>query len=66
MNPKVIIFQEFSSGDPTAPGSPSDLVLDDLNPCLTPYYVKAKSKVENNLKNSYQCSYVFGDNTCMG
>ncbi|KAL4368637.1 hypothetical protein GQ457_05G031240 [Hibiscus cannabinus] len=35
---------EFSSGDPTAPGSPSDLVLEDLNPCLTPYYVKTKSK----------------------
>ncbi|KAE8714874.1 oligopeptide transporter 5-like [Hibiscus syriacus] len=35
---------EFSSGDRTAPGSPSDLVLEDLNPCLTPYYVKTKSK----------------------
>ncbi|MBA0694738.1 hypothetical protein Goari_005011 [Gossypium aridum] len=35
---------EYSSGDPTTPGSPSDLVLEDLNPCLTPYYVKAKSK----------------------
>ncbi|KAK8517226.1 hypothetical protein V6N12_032422 [Hibiscus sabdariffa] len=37
---------EFSSGDPTAPGSPSDLVLEDLNPCLTPYYVKTKSKIQ--------------------
>ncbi|XP_039060051.1 uncharacterized protein LOC120204010 [Hibiscus syriacus] len=38
---------ESSSGDPTAPGSPSDLVLEDLNPCLTPYYAKTKSKVDD-------------------
>lgn len=35
---------EFSSSDPTTPGSPDDLLLEDLNPCLTPYYVKTKSK----------------------
>ncbi|XP_071921547.1 uncharacterized protein [Coffea arabica] len=33
---------EFSSGDHTAPGSPDDMFLKDLNPCLTPYY-KTKS-----------------------
>ena len=36
--------QEFSSGDHTAPGSPDDMFLKDLNPCLTPYY-KTKSMV---------------------
>ncbi|CAB4275622.1 unnamed protein product [Prunus armeniaca] len=35
---------EFSSGDPTSPGSPDDMFLKDLNPCLTPYYAKTKSK----------------------
>ncbi|XP_022720720.1 uncharacterized protein LOC111278323 [Durio zibethinus] len=35
---------EFSSGDPISPGSPDDLFLEDLNPCLTPYYAKTKSK----------------------
>ncbi|XVF28045.1 hypothetical protein REPUB_Repub14bG0161600 [Reevesia pubescens] len=35
---------EFSSCDPTTPGSPDDLFLQDLNPCLTPYYAKTKSK----------------------
>ncbi|XVF75194.1 hypothetical protein PTKIN_Ptkin13bG0167800 [Pterospermum kingtungense] len=35
---------EFSSGDPTTPGSLDDLLLEDLNPCLTPYCVKTKSK----------------------
>ncbi|XWS12952.1 hypothetical protein CRYUN_Cryun37aG0134000 [Craigia yunnanensis] len=35
---------EFSSCDPTTPGSPDDLFLEDLNPCLTPYYAKKKSK----------------------
>ncbi|KAH0986019.1 hypothetical protein GBA52_013196 [Prunus armeniaca] len=35
---------EFSSGDPTNPGSPDDMFLKDLNPCLTPYYAKTKSK----------------------
>lgn len=38
--------QEFSSGDPMTPiGSPDDMFLKDLNPCLTPYYAKTKSKV---------------------
>ncbi|CAB4306011.1 unnamed protein product [Prunus armeniaca] len=35
---------EFSSGDPTSPGSPDDMFLKDLNPCLTPYNAKTKSK----------------------
>ncbi|CAK9156818.1 unnamed protein product [Ilex paraguariensis] len=35
---------EFSSWDHTTPGSPDDMFLKDLNPCLTPYYAKAKSK----------------------
>ncbi|GKB54894.1 hypothetical protein Tco_0905647 [Tanacetum coccineum] len=34
---------ELSSGDRTTPGSPDDLFLNDLNPCLTPY-AKSKSK----------------------
>lgn len=39
------VFQEFSSEDATAPGSPDDLFLKDLNPCLTPHQNKNKSKV---------------------
>ncbi|XP_043693446.1 uncharacterized protein LOC122643936 [Telopea speciosissima] len=35
---------EFSSGDPVTPGSPDDMFLKDLNPCLTPYYAMTKSK----------------------
>ncbi|KAE8723101.1 oligopeptide transporter 5-like [Hibiscus syriacus] len=35
---------EFSSCEPTTLGSPDDLSLEDLNPCLTPYYAKTKSK----------------------
>ncbi|XP_042029036.1 uncharacterized protein LOC121775985 isoform X1 [Salvia splendens] len=35
--------QEYSSGDYTTPGSPDDMFLNDLNPCLTPYS-KTKSK----------------------
>uniref|UniRef100_A0A5B7CE73 Uncharacterized protein n=1 Tax=Davidia involucrata TaxID=16924 RepID=A0A5B7CE73_DAVIN len=35
---------EISSGDHTTPGSPDDMFLKDLNPCLTPYYAKTKSK----------------------
>ncbi|CAN6690272.1 unnamed protein product [Malus baccata var. baccata] len=34
---------EFSSGDLASPGSPDDMFLKDLNPCLTPY-TKTKSK----------------------
>ncbi|XP_047956254.1 uncharacterized protein LOC125201987 [Salvia hispanica] len=34
---------EYSSGDYTTPGSPDDMFLNDLNPCLTPYS-KTKSK----------------------
>ncbi|WCJ28163.1 hypothetical protein M5689_009870 [Euphorbia peplus] len=36
---------EFSSScDPVSPGSPEDMFLKDLNPCLTPYCAKTKSK----------------------
>ncbi|XVF15548.1 hypothetical protein REPUB_Repub09cG0163600 [Reevesia pubescens] len=35
---------EFSYGDLTSLGSPDDLFLKDLNPYLTPYYAKTKSK----------------------
>ena len=35
---------EFSSGDPTTPGSPDDLFFEDLTLCLTPYYAKTISK----------------------
>ncbi|RXH99482.1 hypothetical protein DVH24_011807 [Malus domestica] len=34
---------EFSSGEPASPGSPDDMFLKDLNPCLTPF-PKTKSK----------------------
>ncbi|KAL1537240.1 hypothetical protein AAHA92_29775 [Salvia divinorum] len=36
--------QECSSGDYTTPGSPDEMFLNDLNPCLTPCYSKTKSK----------------------
>ncbi|KAK0584260.1 hypothetical protein LWI29_010197 [Acer saccharum] len=35
---------EFSSEDATTPGSPDELFLKDLNPCLTPFTAKTKSK----------------------
>ncbi|XP_059437334.1 uncharacterized protein LOC132170386 [Corylus avellana] len=35
---------EFSPGDPTTPGSPDDMFLKDLNPCLTPCCAKTRSK----------------------
>ncbi|KAJ8759856.1 hypothetical protein K2173_009957 [Erythroxylum novogranatense] len=35
---------EFSSSGDATPGSPDDLFLKDLNPCLTPYCAKTKSK----------------------
>ncbi|CAM8985982.1 unnamed protein product [Rhodiola kirilowii] len=34
---------EFSSGDPTSPVSSDLLLLNDINPCLTPFYAKTKS-----------------------
>ncbi|XP_057960994.1 uncharacterized protein LOC131153004 [Malania oleifera] len=34
---------EFSSADPKTPGSPDDMFLNDLNPCLTPYSLKKMS-----------------------
>ncbi|XP_030491072.2 uncharacterized protein LOC115707299 [Cannabis sativa] len=35
---------EFSSEDQASPCSPDDMLLKDLNPCLTPYYAKTRSK----------------------
>ncbi|XP_028754940.1 uncharacterized protein LOC114723860 [Neltuma alba] len=35
---------ELSSDDLTIPGSPDDLLLKDLNPCLTPRNAKSKSR----------------------
>lgn len=48
-DPMISKFQEFSSTEVTAPGSPDDLFLKDLNPCLTPYSTKTKSKVNSGL-----------------
>ncbi|KAF8414244.1 hypothetical protein HHK36_002244 [Tetracentron sinense] len=56
---------EYSSGDPTTPGSPDDMFLKDLNPCLTPYYVKTKSEEFENMMgcNSPHEEPLFGNNT---
>ncbi|KAJ9566842.1 hypothetical protein OSB04_002808, partial [Centaurea solstitialis] len=35
---------DFSSGDHTTHGSADDMLLKDLNPCLTPFYAKSNSK----------------------
>ncbi|XP_021766758.1 uncharacterized protein LOC110731224 [Chenopodium quinoa] len=35
---------DFSDDDPTTPDSPVDMLLRDVNPCLTPCYSKMKSK----------------------
>ncbi|XP_043689310.1 uncharacterized protein LOC122640224, partial [Telopea speciosissima] len=35
---------EYSSGDSVTPGSPDDMLLKDLNPCLTPHFAMTKSK----------------------
>ncbi|VFQ98787.1 unnamed protein product [Cuscuta campestris] len=37
-------YEDFSSEDNATPASPDDMFLNDLNPCLTPYYPKSKSK----------------------
>ncbi|KAF3784849.1 hypothetical protein EJ110_NYTH29422 [Nymphaea thermarum] len=37
-------FSSGPSGEPASPGSPSDRILRDMNPCLTPYYAKSKCK----------------------
>ncbi|KAF2306056.1 hypothetical protein GH714_010656 [Hevea brasiliensis] len=38
------LAEEFSSWDAASPGSPDDMFLKDVNPCLTPHYAKTKSK----------------------
>ncbi|KAJ0018333.1 hypothetical protein Pint_09467 [Pistacia integerrima] len=65
---------EFSSEDATTPGSPDDMFLKDLNPCLTPYCAKTKSKEfeavgydsledESLSENKVQVSSEFGFNS---
>ncbi|GFP80485.1 hypothetical protein PHJA_000191900 [Phtheirospermum japonicum] len=53
--------QEYSSGDYTTPDSPDEMILKDLNPCLTPYYAKTKSK-DFDVYNSPDDKVVY--NTC--
>ncbi|KAK0604105.1 hypothetical protein LWI29_011974 [Acer saccharum] len=65
---------EFSSEDATTPGSPDELFLKDLNPCLTPFTAKTKSKEFEAMsydssndgslsQNSMQMSSEFGFNS---
>ncbi|XP_057545237.1 uncharacterized protein LOC130824317 [Amaranthus tricolor] len=35
---------DFSDDEPSTPDSPDDMLLNDVNPCLTPCYSKMKSK----------------------
>ncbi|KAF3451856.1 hypothetical protein FNV43_RR07952 [Rhamnella rubrinervis] len=63
---------EFSTGDPTSPGSPDDMFLKDLNPCLTPYFAKSKSKefqtmgnVSPDEENVSENEMEFGVNSCV-
>ncbi|KAL3643313.1 hypothetical protein CASFOL_014128 [Castilleja foliolosa] len=53
--------QEYCSADYTTPDSPDDMILKDLNPCLTPYYAKTKSK-DFDVYNSPDDKVVY--NTC--
>lgn len=64
---------EFSSEDHTIPGSPDDMFLKDVNPCLTPYYAKTKSKESDDsnspdakdlVKNNIQVYHEAGYNSC--
>eukprot|EP01018_Ginkgo_biloba_P003749 Gb_17179 [translate_table: standard] len=36
--------KEFCTSDPTTPVSQEDMILKDMNPCLTPYYARTKSQ----------------------
>ncbi|GAB4830739.1 hypothetical protein Ancab_004771 [Ancistrocladus abbreviatus] len=62
---------DFSSIDATTPGSPDEMFLKDMNPCLTPYYAKSKSKEfevmgydspegENTLERNMQAPHKIG------
>lgn len=65
---------EFSSENTIPPGSPDDMLLKDLNPCLTPYSAKTKSKefefnspdaknlLKNNIQGYHETSYSY--NSC--
>ncbi|XP_068644519.1 uncharacterized protein [Aristolochia californica] len=54
---------EFSPGDPTTPrGSLEEMFLKDFNPCLTPHYLKSKSK-EYKMDYDSPCGGLFGNTT---
>ncbi|XP_006346783.1 uncharacterized protein [Solanum tuberosum] len=65
---------EFCSENTISPGSPDDMLLKDLNPCLTPYSAKTKSKefefnspddknlLRNNIQVYHDTSYSY--NSC--
>lgn len=65
---------ELSSENTIPPGSPDDMLLKDLNPCLTPYPSKTKSKefefnspddknlLKNNIQVYHETSYSY--NSC--
>ncbi|KAL9455570.1 hypothetical protein AB3S75_004899 [Citrus x aurantiifolia] len=55
---------EFSSEDVTTPGSPDDLFLKDLNPCLTPFSVKKKTTKEFEA-SSYDSPELDDESFCM-
>lgn len=67
---------EFSSGYHTTPGSPDDMFIKDLNPCLTPYYATAKSKEFDGMsynsprdrfsRKNAQFSHEIGLDSCIG
>ncbi|XP_058202053.1 uncharacterized protein LOC131316640 [Rhododendron vialii] len=67
---------EFSSGYHTTPGTPDDMFVKDLNPCLTPYYATAKSKEfeameysppqDRFLRKNMQLSHENGLDSCVG
>ncbi|XP_020525792.1 uncharacterized protein LOC18438766 isoform X1 [Amborella trichopoda] len=43
-NQEAANSMEFSSGDTMIAGSPDDMILNDMNPCLTPYYARRKGQ----------------------
>ncbi|MQM14204.1 hypothetical protein Taro_047135, partial [Colocasia esculenta] len=44
---------DFSSEEQVTPGSPDDMLVEDLNPCLTPRFSKTKSKVTDDLPHKF-------------
>lgn len=43
------LIQDFSDDDSTSRDSLYDMLMNDVNPCLTPRYSKVKSKVHATL-----------------